>query len=89
MSIRQLTISDFAAHCVDELSVIEKGDTVVELTRDGKVIATINPASREKTGTLADWMGSGAGTVRFAPSYDPHAPAFDPEDWSELKDKKE
>ena len=90
MSIRQLTISDFAAHCVDELSAVEKGETVVELIRDGKVIATISPvATKPNTETLADWVGSGACTVSFSPSYDPHAPAFDPEDWSEFKDKKE
>lgn len=81
MSIRQLTISDFAAHCVDELSAVEKGETVVELIRDGKVIATINPVALEPTGgTLVDWIGSGIGTVRFGPGYDPDALSFDPSD---------
>ncbi len=54
MSTRQLTVSDFAAHCVDELSVIEKGDTVVELLRDGKVIATISPIAPHGDGGLVE-----------------------------------
>ena len=84
MSTRHLTVSDFAAHCVDELSVIEKGDTVVELIRDGKVIATINPTPKKNTGTLADYIGSGTGTVRFAPGVDPDEPAFSPEEWEDF-----
>ena len=36
------------------------------------------------TGTLADWVGSGAGTVTFAPGYDPDEPAFAPEEWEEF-----
>ncbi len=63
MDTRQLNIADFAAHCADELSSIEKSATVVELMRDGKVIAFVCPAAKPKggTGTLSDWMGTGAG----------------------------
>lgn len=83
MSTRQLTVSDFAAHCVDELSVIEKGDTVVELIRDGKVIATISPAPREKTGTLADCIGTGAGFT-LAPGESLDEPTWTPEEWEDF-----
>ncbi len=81
MSTRQLEASEFAAHWLEQVAAFKKDDTVVELTHGGKIIATIVPAhDAEDSGTLADWMGSGAGTVSFAPSYDPHAPSFEPAD---------
>jgi len=63
MSTRQLSIGDFAAHCLEEIQAVQSGDTVLEiLSSGGKVIAVLNPAPQEKNeGTLADWMGSGAG----------------------------
>ena len=87
MSTRQLTISDFAAHCVDEIRAVENGDTVVELIRDGKIIAIINPvAPGPTTGTFGDCIGSGIGTVRFAPGVDPDEPTWTPEEWEEFPD---
>ena len=63
MSTRQLSIGDFAAHCLEEIQAVQSGDTVLEiLSSGGKVIAVLNPAPQERNeGTLADWMGSGAG----------------------------
>lgn len=65
MSTRQLSIGDFAAHCLEEIKSIQSGDTVLEIVSSGgKVIAILNPAPQEQDeGTLADWMGSGAGLV--------------------------
>ncbi len=63
MSTRQLSIGDFAAHCLEEIKAVQSGDTVLEiLSSGGKVIAVLNPAPQELGGgTLADWMGSGTG----------------------------
>ena len=44
MSTRQLSISDFAAHCVEEIKAIQSGDTVLEITSAGKIVAVVNPA---------------------------------------------
>ena len=65
MSTRQLSIGDFAAHCLEEIQAIQSGDPVLEiLSSGGKVIAVLNPAPQEQNGgTLADWMGMGAGLV--------------------------
>ena len=65
MSTRQPSIGDFAAHCREEIQAIKSGDTVLEiLSSRGKVIAVLNPAPQEQNGgTLADWMGSGAGLL--------------------------
>lgn len=61
MSIRRLSIGDFAAHCLEEIQAVQSGDTVLEiLSSGGKVIAVLNPAPQKKEeGTLADWMGAG------------------------------
>lgn len=86
MSTRQLTLGNFAEHCLEEIEAVQKGDTVIEILSRGKVVAVVSPPppEEEPAGTLADWMGSGAGTVRFAPGYDPDEPAFAPEEWEEF-----
>ena len=90
MSTRQLTLGNFAAHCLDEIKSVQDGDTVIEILSSGKVVAVLSPPPPEEpAGTLADWMGSGAGTVTFAPGYDPDEPAFAPEEWEEFSQGKE
>lgn len=84
MSTRSVPISEFTAHPGAELSAVEKGDLTIELTRDGKIIAIISPAEPEPTGTVGDWMGSGAGTMTLAPGCTLEDPAFEPEDWEEF-----
>ena len=90
MSTRQLTLGNFAAHCLDEIKSVQDGDTVIEILSSGKVVTVLSPPPPEEAaGTLADWMGSGAGTVTFAPGYDPDEPAFAPEEWEEFSQGKE
>jgi len=82
MTVRQISISEFKAHCTEEIREVEKGELVLELTRHGKTVAVVQPPSAASSvPTLEDWVGSGKGTVTFGPGYDPSAPAFDPEDW--------
>ncbi len=87
MSIRQLTLGNFAAHCLDEIESIQQGDTAIEILDDGKVVAVLSPPpAEEPSGTLADWIGSGVGTMSYAPGYDPDEPAFSPDDWNAFQD---
>jgi prevent-host-death family protein len=82
MTTRQISISEFKAHCTEEIRQVEKGELVLELTRHGKTVAIVQSPSAAMAGpTLADWVGSGKGTVTFGPGYDPSAPAFAPDDW--------
>lgn len=82
MDVRQISISEFKAHCTEEIREVEKGQLILELTRHGKTVAVVQPLSAAPSApTLEDWVGSGKGTVTFGPNYNPHAPAFDPEDW--------
>lgn len=82
MITKQISVSEFKAHCTEEIRAVEKGDTVIELTRHGKKVAVVtSPAAADSSQDLGSWIGSGKGTVRFGPDHDPHAPAWEPEDW--------
>lgn len=84
MDVRQVSISEFKAHCTEELREVEKGGVMLEVTRHGKTVAVVQaPGAAASAPTLADWVGSGAGTVEFGPDYDPAAPAWDPDDWED------
>lgn len=69
MSTRQLSLGDFAAHCLEEIEAVQSGDTVLEiLSSGGKVIAVLNPPPAEHDKaiggvSLADWTASGAGLM--------------------------
>lgn len=84
MSTRTVSIAEFSAHPDAELSLVEKGDLTIELTRDGKIIAIITPAEPVPTGNVGAWMGSGAGTMTLAPGCTLEDAAFEPEDWEEF-----
>jgi prevent-host-death family protein len=79
---KQLSVSEFKAHCTEQIRAVSQGGTVIELTRHGKKVAVVkSPDAAECTPDLATWLGSGKGTVVFAPSYDPHAAAWESSDW--------
>ncbi len=89
MSTRQLTLGNFAAHCLDEIKSVQDGDTIIEILSSGKVVAVLSPPPPEEpAGTLAAWVGSGVGTMSYGPGYDPAAPAFALEDWDEFQEAK-
>ena len=82
MITKQLSVSEFKAHCTEEIRALEKGGTILELTRHGKKVAVVRSTADAGTPPgLANWIGSGKGTVRFSPDYDPAAPAWDSNDW--------
>lgn len=82
MNVRQISISEFKAHCTEEIREVERGELVLELTRHGKTVAVVqSPFAAPSAPTLEDWVGCGKGTVTYAPAYDPAGPAFDPGDW--------
>lgn len=76
-------MTDFKARCTEYVRAVENGTPSISITRHGKVVAKlIGPEEPEKTTrTLADYMGSLRGTVTFSPDYDPHAPAFEDDEW--------
>jgi antitoxin (DNA-binding transcriptional repressor) of toxin-antitoxin stability system len=86
MNNKALPISEFKAHCTEELRNVELGATL-QITRHGKVVATVlPPQSPAAPEGLGDWIGSGSGMISFGPDYDPHDPAVDPESWEALNE---
>lgn len=85
---RAIPVSDFKAHCTEHLRAVESGQPPIDITRHGKVIARLMKPEDDlaEPMTLADWIGGGAGTVTFSPDYDPHAPAFDEDEWEMNQD---
>jgi antitoxin (DNA-binding transcriptional repressor) of toxin-antitoxin stability system len=78
MNTRQISISEFKAHCTEELRQVEMGNVVLQVTRHGKTIAVVGKPPEE---LIAPLLGAGKATATLNESYDPHAPAFDEEDW--------
>ena len=77
MSTRQLSIGDFAAHCLEEIQAVQSGDTVLEiLSSGGKVIAVLNPAPlSQDQSTLAEWMDART-AYPVAPGHPLEEPSF-------------
>ena len=82
MNTKQISVSEFKAHCTEEIRAVEKGDVLIELTRHGKKVAVVkSPDPAVATPNFASWIGSGRGTVAFGPNYDPAGVAWDSADW--------
>jgi len=75
---KKVTISDFKAHCTEYIRELENTDEIIEITRHGKVIAIVTTPPTPQENTL---LGAGKGTAVITDSYDPHEPAFNPDDW--------
>jgi len=81
MTVKQVPVSEFKAHCSEELRAIEEGDLMVEITRHGKVIAVAHAPRPDPAPNAL--LGAGKSTATLGPDYDPHAPAFAESDWSD------
>jgi hypothetical protein len=87
MGNRQISITEFSAYAEEELKAVEHGNTLVELIRDGEIVAYLSPAPKPRghSGTLADWIGTGAG-ITLAPGCSLDDPAFEPEEFPGSED---
>ena len=86
VTTKQISVSEFKAHCAEELRSVESGDTQLEITRHGKIIAIVEhpqAATSEEAPTIAEMMGSLRGSVTFADDDAPDEPSFAPEDWED------
>jgi prevent-host-death family protein len=76
---KRVPVSEFKAHCTEYLKAVESGREEIEITRHGKVIAIAKaPVEPSRQTSL---LGAGQETAVLTESYDPHAPAFDNDDW--------
>lgn len=59
--IQEIAISKFKAKCLSLLEEVSKTKTPLRVTRRGKALADVIPASSETEGT--SWIGSMAGSI--------------------------
>ncbi|MCF6314557.1 MAG: type II toxin-antitoxin system Phd/YefM family antitoxin [Verrucomicrobiales bacterium] len=86
MTTQQISVSEFKAHCAEQLRKVETEGVALQITRHGKVVALVKkPEEEQQEGpqTLADLIGSMRGTVIFSDDYDPDEPTFAAEDWED------
>jgi prevent-host-death family protein len=80
--IREISISTFKAKCLGLLEEVDKTRTPLRVTRRGKPIADVFPASSE--GNERSWIGSMSGTVKVLG--DIVSPVIDTDTIEALKD---
>jgi len=85
-AIRVLSVSNFKAHCTEELRSVEEDGTKLAITRHGKVIAMVEPPKLSPIKTLGEMMGSAAHLVTIPESADLDEPAWEEEEWDMLQD---
>ncbi|MEX2579548.1 MAG: type II toxin-antitoxin system Phd/YefM family antitoxin [Verrucomicrobiales bacterium] len=81
---KTISISEFKAHCTEQLRAVQEEGITLEITRHGKVIAVARPP--EPGHSPANLLGAGKDSAHLTDSYDPHAPAFEEDDWEMNKD---
>lgn len=75
---KQIPVTEFKAHLTEYIRAIENGEPPIQITRHGKVIATVG---RPFDAAIPSLLGAGKATGTLNESYDPQAPAFDEDDW--------
>ncbi len=75
---KHIPVSEFKAHLTEYIRAIENGESPIQITRHGKVIATVG---RPLEAAIPALLGAGKATGSLNESYDPQAPAFDEDDW--------
>jgi prevent-host-death family protein len=79
--MEEIAISKFKATCLAVLENVRKTRKPIRITRFGKPVAEVVPASVPTQ--PASWLGSMAGTARIVG--DIISPASDEEDWDALR----
>lgn len=87
LEVKSVPMTEFKARCTEYVRAVENGEAPIQITRHGKVVAKlVKPEPSAGPQSVAEWIGSGRGSVIFSPDYDPHAPAFEEDEWEMNKD---
>ena len=79
---KTISISEFKAHCTEQIRAVSEQGGTLAITRHGKVVAVVKPPEPDPAKAAStSLLGAGKGTATFSPDYDPHAPAFDEDEW--------
>ena len=80
--IREMAISKFKTKCLSLLDEVSKTKTPLRITRRGKPLAVVIPATPERT--ERSWLGSMSGSMKIVG--DIVSPVIDLEDIEALRD---
>jgi prevent-host-death family protein len=80
--MKEVAISEFKAKCLSLLDQVQKTKKPILVTRFGKPVAEVIPASPKAQ--AGDWIGSMKGTFEILG--DIVSPADDEQDWEVLRD---
>ena len=79
---RTLSVTEFKAHCTEELRIVEETGERIAITRHGKTIAFVEAVELAQPKTIGDIIGSLDGSVVFHEDGDLEGPAIPFDDWS-------
>ena len=79
--MREVVISEFKAKCLDLLDQVQKTKKPIRVTRHGKPVAEVVPATSDAP---PDWMGSMKESIEILG--DIISPANEEGDWEALRD---
>ena len=84
MVTKQISVSEFEAHCAEELRAVETENCALQIMRHGKIIAVVEkPRSTESDlpANWSDYLGKLRGTAQFPEDYDPAESAWSEDEW--------
>lgn len=81
-SIHEIAISEFKAKCLSLLEEVNKTKTALRVTRRGKAIADVIPASSDVD--ERDWIGSMSGSIEI--TGDVISPVIETQEIEAMKD---
>ena len=84
MTIKQISVSEFKAHCAEELRAVETEDYALQITRHGKIIAVVEKPQLQEPELPKDWsdyLGNLSGTVQFTEDYASIESAWSDDEW--------
>jgi len=82
---KTIGISEFKAHCTEQLRAVEEQGITLEITRHGKIVAVVEPPKPESP-SIAEWIGSGAGLMKEGAADLFDKPTWEPGEWNMEKD---
>ena len=84
MTTKQISVSEFKAHCAEELRAVEAEDCALQITRHGKIIAVVEKPRTTKLDLPQNWsdyLGKLSSATQFAQDYDPVESAWSEDEW--------
>ncbi|HIG31722.1 MAG TPA: type II toxin-antitoxin system Phd/YefM family antitoxin [Verrucomicrobiales bacterium] len=78
---RTISVTDFKAHCTEELRAVEEKGIRLVITRHGKTIAVVEPPTQYPLRTLGELMGSAASLIEISKGAGLDTQTWSNEDW--------